>query len=68
MLKASHKEREQIVGRQVIKLKEGQFIFGRKIAASELGIPPSTLWDYIKLMEKMKGKPYSYNTCFYQNL
>ena len=64
LLKASHKEREQIVGRQVIKLKEGQFIFGRKIAASELGIPPSTLWDYIKLMEKMKIISIKSNTKF----
>lgn len=64
LLKASHKEREQIVGRQVINLKEGQFIFGRKIAASELGIPPSTLWDYIKLMEKMKIISIKSNTKF----
>lgn len=52
LLKASHKEREQIIGRKVIILKEGQFIFGRNKAATELDISPSTLWDYMKLMEK----------------
>lgn len=51
LLKASHKEREQIIGRNVITLKEGQFIFGRNKAAAELNISPSTIWDYIKLME-----------------
>lgn len=64
LLKAGHKERDQIVGRQVVKLKEGQFIFGRKIAASELGIPPSTVWDYMKLMEKMKIISIKSNTKF----
>ena len=54
LLKATYKERTQIVGRTSIELKEGQFIFGRNKAALELDMPPSTLWDYIKLLKKMK--------------
>ena len=55
LLKATYKERIQIVGRTSIELKEGQFIFGRNQAALELDMRPSTLWDYMKLLEKMKS-------------
>lgn len=51
LLKATHTEREQIVGRQKVQLKEGQFITGRHAAAAELGMAPSTAWDYLKLLE-----------------
>lgn len=54
LLKATYKERTQIVGRTSIELKEGQFIFGRNKAALELDMPPSTLWDYMKLLKNMK--------------
>lgn len=54
LLKATHKEREMLIGRQNVKLKEGQFIFGRNKASSELNMPASTLWDYMKLLEKRK--------------
>ena len=36
LIKASHKEHEQIVGHQVVHLMPGQFIFGRQKAAEEL--------------------------------
>lgn len=38
LLKASHQEYKQIVGCQEITLQPGQFIFGRKKAAKELGL------------------------------
>lgn len=51
LMKATHKEKEQIVGRQKVKLKKGQFVTGRNAAAAELGMAPSTAWDYLKLLE-----------------
>lgn len=53
LLKASHKEREQVVGRQVVKLEKGQFIYGRKKASKELKIKETTLYDYLKLLENL---------------
>jgi hypothetical protein len=38
LMKASYREHKQIVGRQTVELKPGQFIFGRKKAAEELNI------------------------------
>lgn len=55
LLKATHKERDQVIGRKTIRLKEGQFIFGRLKASSELNMAPSTVWDYMKLLEKHKN-------------
>jgi|LFRM01.1.fsa_nt_gb hypothetical protein len=51
LLKASHTERTQVVGRQKVELKEGQFVTGRHAAAAELAMAPSTAWDYLKLLE-----------------
>jgi hypothetical protein len=47
LLRASHKEHKQIVGRQEIMLMPGQFIFGRFEAARELRMKPSTLYDIL---------------------
>lgn len=38
LLKASHKTRKAVVGRQEIILQPGQFIFGRRVAAEETGL------------------------------
>ncbi len=54
LCKASYKEHDQVVGRQVQHLRSGQFIYGRKKAAMELNIPESTLNDYMQLLKKMK--------------
>ena len=51
LCKASHKDHQQLVGRRVVNLKAGQFIFGRYKNAEELNIKPTTLWDYVKLLE-----------------
>ena len=53
LLKATHKERQQIVGRRTVTLQPGQFIFGRNAAAGELDMPPSTLRDYMQILADM---------------
>ncbi len=54
LLKATHKEREQLVGQQIVNLKKGQFIFGREKASDELKMTESTVYKYIKLLEKLQ--------------
>ena len=53
LLKATHKERQQIVGRRTVTLQPGQFIFGRYAAAEELQMPPSTVRDYMQMLAEM---------------
>lgn len=50
LLKATHKEYEQLIGLQKITLLQGQFIFGRKKAAEELNLPESTVWRLMKVL------------------
>lgn len=54
LLKATHKERVQLVGQQEINLQKGQFVFGRKKASEELKMTESTIYKYIKLLEKLQ--------------
>ena len=54
LCKASHKGYESMVGNQIVALQEGQFIFGRKKASSELKIKESMVYKYIKLLEKLE--------------
>lgn len=54
LLKATHKEREQLVGQRIVSLKKGEFIFGRKQASEELKMTESTIYKYIKLLEKLQ--------------
>lgn len=54
LLKATHKERLQLVGQQEVNLQKGQFIFGRKKASEELKFSESTIYKYIKLLEKLQ--------------
>jgi DnaD/phage-associated family protein len=53
LLKASHTDHKQLVGMKVVELKPGQFVFGRSRAASELNMSESTVWRYMKLLEKL---------------
>lgn len=53
LLKASHKQHNQVVGLCTIELEAGQFVTGRKKAATELGLKESTTDSYLKLLEKM---------------
>lgn len=55
LLKATHEEREQLVGQQVVELKKGQFVFGRKKAFDELQMNENTIYRYIKLLEKIRN-------------
>lgn len=52
LLKATHKEHKERVGLQEITLYSGQFVFGRNKAALELDMTPSTVYKYLKIMEK----------------
>lgn len=60
LIKASHKEREIIVGNDVINIKEGQFVTGRKSLAEDMnkGVKPqqrlseSTWYRYLTNLEK----------------
>ena len=54
LLKAKHIEREQLVGQQIVHLEKGQFIFGREKASEELNMTESTVYKYIKLLEKLQ--------------
>lgn len=51
LLKASHDGHNQQVGRQVVPLKLGQFVFGRKKAAAELNMKESTVRDYMNILK-----------------
>lgn len=55
LLKATHEEREQLVGQQVVELKKGQFVFGRKKASDELQMNENTIYRYIKLLKKIRN-------------
>jgi len=52
LLKATHDEYEQLVGRQIVNLQKGQFVTGRNAASKELKMTPSTTWDYLKVLER----------------
>jgi DNA-binding transcriptional regulator YhcF (GntR family) len=52
LLKASHCDHNTRVGLQEVELKEGQFIFGRNKAGSELNMNPSTVYRYLSVIEK----------------
>ena len=53
LIKATHKEREQLVGKQVAYLEKGQFVTGRKKASEELNMNDRTIYDYLKLLERL---------------
>lgn len=53
LLKATHTERNQLVGRQNVILQKGQFIFGRKKASEELKMTENMVYRYMKLLEEL---------------
>lgn len=55
LLKATHEDREQLVGQQIIDLRKGQFVFGRKKASDEIQMNENTIYKYIKLLEKIRN-------------
>ncbi|MGG3737221.1 DnaD domain-containing protein [Aeribacillus pallidus] len=62
LLKATHKDREQLVGLQKVNLKPGQFITGRDSLEREYNegakpsefVPGRTLWRWMKKLEKLE--------------
>lgn len=51
LLKATHSGYEQYVGRSLVKLEPGQFVFGRQTASGELRMKPSTVWGWISQLK-----------------
>lgn len=54
LLKVTHKDRKQLIGLQIVDLKNGQFVFGRKKASEELKMTESTIYKYMKLLEELQ--------------
>lgn len=62
LMKASHKDREVLIGNQLINLEPGQFITGRKSLAEDLnqGVKPKykqseiSWWRYLNNLENMQ--------------
>lgn len=60
LMKATHKEHEQLVGNQMVKLMPGEFVIGRKVLANDLNkeMKPSqkqselSWWRYLNNLEK----------------
>lgn len=53
LCKASHTDHEVIVGKQIVKLDAGQFVFGRMKAAAALNMNDRTVYDYMKMLQKL---------------
>lgn len=51
LLKANHQDKKMIWNKEIIVIKEGQLITGRKELYSETGIPESTIEDILKFLE-----------------
>jgi hypothetical protein len=54
LLKATHKKRKAIVGRQEITLFPGQFVFGRRVAAREAGLSERQIRTALTLLINLK--------------
>ncbi len=50
LLKATHAHHKQYVGRVLVPLSPGQFVFGRQSAAQELRMNESTVRDWISVL------------------
>ena len=64
LCKATHKDREQLVGKQMVQLKKGQFVTGRKKAGQELKMNERTVYDYFQLLKNLKMIHIESNTKF----
>ena len=53
LCKASHKDRDALVGLKLVPIKSGQFVFGRKVAAEELHMSESSVYRYMTTLQKM---------------
>jgi len=55
LVKATHQEMKIEWGGKEYALKNGEFVFGREIAAKELEMKRSTLWDNLKKLAKWQN-------------
>jgi len=55
LMKATHKPIKTILGLQEISLEPGQFIYGRKKASKELGMPEKVLRNRMLFLEKAQN-------------
>lgn len=62
--KATYKDYTTLVGNQIVNLKAGQFIFGRKKASEELKMKESTIYVLMKLLEKLEQITINSNNKF----
>jgi hypothetical protein len=53
--KTSHKDRDIFMNGQMISIKRGQFVFGRKIASEETGLSEQQIRTCLKHLEKVKN-------------
>jgi len=53
LMKATYRECEQVVGRKLVRLLPGQFIFGRRRASYETGLSESATRSAIKTLTKL---------------
>jgi len=54
LCKVTHVKHEVIIGKQIIELQPGQFVFGRLKAAGELKMNDRTVYDYMKFLQKLE--------------
>src|ERR1700690_2765071 len=52
LLSANHKEKEFMWNGEIIIIKQGQLVTGRKQLSEGTGIPESTIEDILKLLER----------------
>lgn len=52
MLKASDNDFNAVIGRQEVPVKRGQFVFGTNVATEELKMSKSTIWFWLRWLEK----------------
>lgn len=64
LLKATHNERIQMVGLQEVFLEKGEFVFGRKVASSELKMSESKTYRLIKKLESLENLHIKTNNKF----
>lgn len=52
LLKVSHTENDVFLGAQKVHLQKGQFVFGRDSASEDLQMSPSTVRNWIKILQQ----------------
>lgn len=53
LVRASYKDRQVVIGNQIVELKPGEFVTGRNAASEELKMKGTSLWKRLKALEKL---------------